>query len=386
MMLPSDPKRVLILTADAGFGHRKAATAIADALREVYTDACVVEIANPLSDKRVPAFLRDSQTDYDKLVRVMPDLYRFGYETSDTASISRVIEGALVMMLFNVLSDLVRQHRPDVVVTTYPLYQSPLAAIYGLYRNHVPLLTVVTDLATVHRVWFQRTCDMLIVPTEAVRQLALDYHIPACKLKVVGIPVHPDFVHRQGDKMSCRATLGWRSDLITVLIVGSKRVSNLRDLLRVLNHAGLPVQLAMVTGGDEALYNDLSDVEWHVAAHLYRLVKEMPLMMHAADCVISKAGGLIVSESLACGLPMILVNVIPGQETGNVEYVVNHGAGEWAKDPIGVLEILYHWLEREGALLAEKARHAQCLGRPQAAYDIADLIWEAASSTPGNSA
>jgi 1,2-diacylglycerol 3-beta-galactosyltransferase len=376
-MADSNPKRVLILTADAGFGHRSAANAVAAALREVYAESCAVEIANPLDDKRVPAFMRDSQADYDKLVRAMPDLYRFGYETSDKASISTVIEGALVMMLFNVLSDLVRKHRPDVVVTTYPLYQSPLAAVYGLYRSRVPLLTVVTDLATVHRVWFQRTCDLCIVPTEAVRALALEYRIPARKVKVVGIPVHPNFTRRDQDKPTLRAPLGWRSDLTTLLVVGSKRVRNLHDVLRVLNHARLPLQLAIVTGGDEALYADLSNVTWHTDVHLYRYVEDMPLLMHAADCVVSKAGGLIISETLACGLPMILVDVIPGQETGNAEYVVDNGAGEWAKDPIATLEILYHWLEQEGRVLAEKAHNAQYLGRPQAAYDIADLIWEA---------
>jgi len=372
----NDPKRVLILTADAGFGHRSAAIAVAEALREVYADLCSVEIANPLDDKRVPAFLRDSQTDYDKLVRTMPELYRIGYDTSDTATISTVIEGALAMMLFSVLSDLIQTHRPDVVVTTYPLYQSPLHMVFGLLRTHIPLITVVTDLITVHRIWFQRACNLCIVPTEAVKNLALEHHLPARKLKVVGIPVHPNFARQRKDRASLRAELGWQTDLTTLLIVSSKRVSNLHDILRVLNHAQLPLQLAIVTGGDEALYDDLVRWEWHIETHLYHLVKNMPTLMHAADCVMSKAGGLIVSESLACGLPMLLVDVLPGQETGNADYVVDNSAGDYTQDPITSLETLYHWLERDRRLLAERAHNARRLGRPHAAYDIADLIWE----------
>ncbi len=374
-----NPKRVLILTADAGFGHRSAANAIAAALQEVYGALCTVDIVHPLSDRRVPALLRHLQFDYDKLIRTMPDLYRVGYKTSDKTALSKVIDGALVVMMFEVMADLLRQYRPHGVVLTYPLYQAPLAAACGIIHHRPFLLTVVTDLATVHRVWFNRTCDLCVVPTEAVRDLALEYHLPPHKVKIVGIPVHPNFARWKQDKVTSRLMLGWRPELTTVLVVGSKRVRNLHDVLRVLNHAGLPLQLAVVAGGDEALYADLSDTTWHVEAHVYRFVQNMPALMHAADCVVSKAGGLIVSEALACGLPMVLVDVLPGQETGNADHVINNGAGELADTPIAALEILYHWLEHGGQQLAARARNAQHLGRPHAAYDIADLVWEAIS-------
>lgn len=373
------PKRILILTADAGFGHRSAANAISAALQESYADACSIEIVNPLNDKRVPIFLRESQTDYDKLVRTMPEFYKFWYETSDTAAISTIVDVALLPMLYDVLSDLVRKHRPDVIVTTYPLYQFPLYTVNNLRRRHVPLVTVITDLVSVHRVWFHRTCDLCIVPTEAVHQLGLEYHIPPHKLKIVGIPVHPNFARPTQEKASLRAELGWRADHSTLLVVGSKRVSNLREILRALNHARLPLQLVIVAGGDEALYNDLINWEWHVETHLYPFSKDMPTLMHAADCVMSKAGGLIVSESLACGLPMLLTNVLPGQETGNADYVVQNGAGALAEDAVTALEVLYHWLDQDGRQLAERAQNAQRLGRPRAAYDTADLIWEMAT-------
>ena len=376
-----NPKRILILTADAGFGHRSAAIAIAAALQEIYADSCAVEIVNPLDDKRTPLPLRESQSDYDKLVRIMPEFYRFWYETSDSAAGSTVIGMALLPMLLEVMSDLIRKHRPDVVVTTYPLYQFPLYTVNSLLRRHVPLVTVITDLVSVHRIWLHRTCDLCVVPTEAVRQLGLGYHIPERKLKITGIPVHPNFARQHEDRPSLRAELGWRTDLTTLLIVSSKRVSHLRDVLRAINHTRLPLQLAIVTGGDEALYNDLLQWEWHVETHLYQLVKTMPMLMHAADCVMSKAGGLIVSESLACSLPMLLVDVLPGQETGNASYVVQNGAGAYAKDPVTALEVLYHWLDQDGRQLAECAQNAQRLGRPHAAYDIADLIWEVAART-----
>jgi 1,2-diacylglycerol 3-beta-galactosyltransferase len=96
-----------------------------------------------------------------------------------------------------------------------------------------------------------------------------------------------------------------------------------------------------------------------------------------------KAGGLIVTEALACGLPLLLIDVLPGQEAGNADYVVQGGAGELAQDPVAALEILYHWFEKDAALLAERAEHARRLGRPRAAHEVAAHAWAAAERGPG---
>ena len=105
-------------------------------------------------------------------------------------------------------------------------------------------------------------------------------------------------------------------------------------------------------------------------------------MMRAADGIVCKAGGLIVTESLASGLPMMLIDVIPGQETGNAQYVIDGGAGRIAHDPIEALEIMCHWLNQGGQQLADQAANARQLGRPRAAYDIAELAWTAAQRGP----
>jgi 1,2-diacylglycerol 3-beta-galactosyltransferase len=175
-------------------------------------------------------------------------------------------------------------------------------------------------------------------------------------------------------------SLEWSPGLFTVLAVGSKRVEHLYDALRVLNHSGLPVQLVVVAGGDDGLYRRFQETEWHVETNCYNYVTEMGTLMRAADCILSKAGGLIVSEALACGLPLILVDVIPGQETGNANHVVSGNAGVLARDPIEVLETMYHWLEKDRSLYRRTAENARKLGHPRAAYDVADLAWAAASS------
>lgn len=381
----ADVKRVLILTADAGFGHRSAANAVAAALKERYGDRCQVEIVNPLDDKRVPAFLRDSQSDYDKIVRESPKLYRLGYEASDAVVPSTLVESALTVMLFEALSDLTRAYRPDVIVIAYPLYQSPLAAVYAFRRHTVPLLTIITDLVTVHRLWFSNAADFCLVPTTKVADLALEAGVAPDKVKITGIPVDPRLGQEKRSRAELRAELGWRLDWPVALAVGSKRVEHLPDTLRALNHSGLHLQLAVVAGGDESLYRELQATEWHLPTYVYNFVTDLPVMMHAADLLIGKAGGLIVTEALACGLPLLLIDVLPGQETGNAAYVVEGGAGELAATPLDALESLYHWLDRDGRLLAERARNASQLGRPQAAFEIADLAWTVAGQRPHKS-
>lgn len=375
-----DMKKILILTADYGFGHRSAANAIAEALRQTHGSQCSIEIVNPVDEPHAPAFLRDDQNNYDRLVRELPDLYNLGYQVSETRMAGSLLKTTWTLMLFTALREIVRQYEPDVIVTTYLFYQGILSAIFTVDKKHIPLLTVVTDLATVNRLWFHPAADLCLVPTPAVYDLAMEAGLPAEKVLITGLPVRLDLQLGDQDRRALRQALGWHPDLFTVLAIGSKRVVHLYDALRVLNHSGLTLQLVMVAGGDEELYKRFQETRWHVRAQVYDYVSEMGDFLKAADCVLSKAGGLIVSETLAAGLPLILVDVIPGQETGNAEYVVAGDAGTLAGDPIEVLEAACHWLENDCALYHQQAQNARRLGKPKAALEVADLIWSRINS------
>jgi UDP-N-acetylglucosamine:LPS N-acetylglucosamine transferase len=151
-------------------------------------------------------------------------------------------------------------------------------------------------------------------------------------------------------------------------------------MLNVFNHFGAPLQLAVVAGKDEELFRELQENEWHVPVHLYEFIENMAPLMHAADAIVCKAGGLIVTEALATGTPLMLVDVLPGQETGNAEYVVKNRAGDLVDEPILVLEALYHLLQKDARLLEERAQNARRLGRPESAYTVASMAWQAANS------
>ncbi len=272
----STDRKILILTADAGFGHRSAANAVHEALIETYGKHAQVEIVNPLEDRRTPFFLRESQTDYDIIVRNLPELYRFGYDASDATLPTVIFERALTVLLYEVLHDILKKHQPDAILTTYPLYQVPVQAIFTIQRYSIPFLTAVTDLATVHRIWFHAGVHALLVPNEQVRDLALTYHVPAKKIHITGIPVHPVLAHEQRPKAEIRASLGWQPDLPTLLAVGSRRVGGMPEILNVINHSGTRLQMAVVAGKDEQLFEQLQHTEWHQPVHLFEYADNMP--------------------------------------------------------------------------------------------------------------
>lgn len=373
----STAKKILILTADAGFGHRAAANAVAAALQERYGDECKIAIVNPLAARSTPRVLRRAQEDYDRMVKESPDLYRLGFEASDGPLPVTIVEQALIAMLYLSMRDVVEAHTPDAIVTTYPLYQAPLTALFTLSGRNIPVLTVVTDLVTVHSLWFNDDVDLCLVPTQAVLEKALDSGLPADRVKITGLPVNPALAH-PADKRALREQLGWPPDRIVALCTGSKRVTRLGPVTNVLDHSGWPLALALVAGGDQELEGRWRQQRWHQPAHVYGYVNNMANMMLAADFIVCKAGGLIVSEALAAGLPLLLVEAIPGQEEGNAAYVVDGAAGVLAKDPLQALETVCHWLENGGAGLAEGAARARALGQPHAAYRVAELAWEVA--------
>jgi 1,2-diacylglycerol 3-beta-galactosyltransferase len=371
-------KHILVLTADAGFGHRSAAVAIAAALEDAYSDRCRVEVINPLDDRRTPAFLRASQTEYDKFVRQMPNFWKLNYNISSTRVPAAVLERALTVLLFNVIRSILKQHRPDAVVSTHPFYPPALNAYITLRKLPIPYLTAVTDLTHIHRLWFNRGADYLLLPTQEAYQQALNRHFPAERLCVTGVPVNPAFVKETRSADEIRRELGWSPGVTTVLVVGSRRVKNLASVLNVLNHSGQTMQLVVVAGGDDELFAQMQAMQWHHPAHLYNYVDTMPTFMKASDLIVSKAGGLVVTESLACGKPLLLVDVTPGQEMGNAQYVLHYGAGELAENPMQVLEILCHWLENDSQLLRQRAAISASLGRPSSAYTVADYALQAA--------
>ena len=377
-----DPLRILILFADYGFGHRAASLALKAALEQLYGEQVVVEMVNPIDDPAAPGFLRKEQQRYDRRVTETPQLYKLGYEIGDMAVTADLLESSMIVLLHDAVRKAIKLFRPHAILCTYPFYLPTLSGIYTLSGEYIPTLTVVTDFTDVNKLWFNSVAELTAVPTGIARQHALERGLIPDSVLITGIPVMPAIANEVRSKAEIRQELGWDADTFTLLAVGSKRVRNLPEALHVLNHSGLPLQLTLVAGGNDSLFSSFQKTEWHHTAHIYNKVSNIPTMLNAADALLCKAGGLITSEALAAGLPLLYMDVIQGQETGNVEYILEQGAGELATDPVIALETLYHWLEHGATLLRERATNARRIAHPEAAVEIAQLAYLAAERGP----
>jgi 1,2-diacylglycerol 3-beta-galactosyltransferase len=390
--------KVLILTADAGFGHRSAANAVAEALLNQQDTEIEVKIQNLLDDPSTPALLRNTQTDYDKLIRESPRLYEFGYESSDKPIPTQLAQIGLSAMLFKSFSNEMQDFRPDLIVNTYPLYHPPAqswylineaswtseeiakflpqSAIskYSFQGRHVPFITVITDLVSVHLMWMSLLPDAYCVATEQMRDQVIKNGLSPNKVFCTGIPVNSVFSSETRSKVELRKSFGWNPEKTTVLAIGSKRVTNLIEELNAINQSGFDLQLIMAAGGDENLYRMMINTEWNLPVKIYNFTRELPLMMLASDLVVTKAGGLVTSESLAAGLPIILIDILPGQEEGNAFFVEKNGAGKVMSDPVKMIETLSDWLRNDRAGLKAAAANAKIIGKPDSSKQIAKLI------------
>jgi 1,2-diacylglycerol 3-beta-galactosyltransferase len=229
-----------------------------------------------------------------------------------------------------------------------------------------PLAVVITDLVNVQSLWFSDMATMHFVPTPAIRQQAYENNVPATRVRLTGLPVNPEIARETRSQAELRREFGWDENLSTCLVVASPRTQKMMEMGQALDR--IPgLQVVVVCGGNSELYDELKQAEWEGNVHLYDWVDQMPQMLKASD--------FIVSESLASGLPMIIPEALPGQETGNWKYVVENQAGVWAPTTEEVLQTTTSWLKDGCALLKEVQANARSLGKPEAAYDIARVVW-----------
>lgn len=367
-------ENILILTADAGYGHRRAAQAIEAALQDLYGASCSVVIANPFEEPDMPQLLKGIEQGYDDMVVHDPGLYRASYKATNVPAVAGLIQDVAATTMHKAIEKLVVAHQPRAVINTYPAFTEAVIQVIQDSGQDVPVAVVVTDLIDVHSLWFHRQASITFVPTDRVYRQAVEHGLPEQRVYLSGLPVHPDFSLEKREKAAIRRALGWDIELPTALIVGSPRSTDIPVMANLLDQSGLPLQIAVVSGGALEAYEELQEATWQGVVHTYGRVENMAEMMHAADFIICKAGGLIVSEALACGLPLILYEALPGQEAGNVRYVVENGAGVWAPGPVGALAAVYSWLAGGGRDLETYREAAERAGYPRAAYEIAEQI------------
>ncbi len=370
--------RILIATATAGAGHLQAAAALAETwkVRRPRDEVKVVDVL-----EFTPSLYRKAYSEgYARLVAKAPEVYGAFFRRSDEPRLMRRsaplrrLAGRTVAPGF---VRLVKEFRPRAVVCTHFL---PVEILGGAGRpKGAPFLaTVVTDYEA-HAMWQDAGLDLTCVATPETKARLVARGVPAREVAVTGIPVSPRFAAAPS-RRAARLRHGLRDDLPVLLVLaGGFGMGPLASVAEALQAVKRPLQLVVVCGRNEALRREVGAGERRHPMQVLGFTREMPSLMAAADLIVTKPGGLTVSEALAVGRPLLIINPIPGQEEANAGFLLEHGAAAQANRPEDLASKVEGLLS--GGRLAALARAAKGLGRPRAAEAVLETVIMAADAS-----
>ena len=363
--------RVLILSASAGAGHVRAAEAIELALREEFPDAHVVN--QDILRLTNAAFRHFYGRTYFDVVARAPHLVGYLYDRLDRPAKWKRLDRARArfqrLVHLRRVVDLIESHPWDVIINTHFLSAEVIASLKDAGRCDVPQVTVTTDFY-VHHMWVKDHVERYYTATdEAAVNLAP--RVPAGSVEVTGIPVHPAFA-KPLDPAACRERQRLAHDRPVVLqLGGGLGLRPMEQVHREILSSRRPLHLVSVTGRNAVAREKLDRVPCppHHRRTVLGFTSQMHELLAATDVVVSKPGGLTTSESLAIGTSMIVVDPIPGQETRNADYLLEHGAAVKV-NALASLGFKLEGLLSDGDRLTRMRAAARRLGKPRAAFDV----------------
>ena len=364
-----------MLSVSAGAGHVRAADAVVKAASTAKPPLIATHL--DLLTLVPKDFRKLYGEQYIRLVEKLPQLWSYLYSTTDRPSRDSLIgklKRAAEKLNTRKLNAEIERFAPDVILCTHFLPAELLSRQKSKGRSLPPIWVQVTDF-DVHALWVHSHVDRYCVANEEVAFRLADRGVPRERITVTGIPVMPQF-SAPLDRAICAGELGLKPETFTVLMMaGGAGVGGL-DLLaeRVLRLPD-PPQLVALAGRNAELLQRLKALARQHPGKLFPLgfTTTVERVMTAADLVVTKPGGLSVSECLAKQRPMLLVSPIPGQEERNADYLLESGAAIKAVDGATFVFKLAN-LMAEPARLAAMSAAAARIGRPGAAADVVALI------------
>jgi 1,2-diacylglycerol 3-beta-galactosyltransferase len=362
--------RILILFSDTGGGHRAAARALTDALKQL-DPTCDVTVADPLMSQG-PAVVRRLASLYSPMIQRSRAAWGAVYHSSNTKPTFAAIRAVFGPGVRKVIIDLVARHDPDVVLSVHPLLNHIAYQAITKCGRPRALMTVITDLVDFHRGWTYSRADLVVAPTELARKVALRRRVPADRIKLLGLPVDLRFrPPAPGEKQALRRRYGLDEARFTVLVMGGAAgVGNLIKQVRVLAWEPHQWQVIAVCGRNEKLRSRLARVRFATPTLVLGFVDNMPELMRASDVVVTKAGPGAIAEALATGVPILVTGFLPGQESPNVDFVVEAGFGAFTPRENDLLDEV-RVLAEGGPTWQEMSRKAAEMAHPYASSDIA---------------
>lgn len=364
--------KVIFLYASLNSGHQRAAHAIKEALLkddpEIETmDIEALNFSYPAIGKKLHEIYMIMATNLSRFYDFLWDNVTIERRITKLKEI--VNKGSL-----NKFEDLFSMFPAKAAVCTQALPCGFLSMLKEKRGFSFKLLAVVTDY-DVHAYWIYDQVDFFCVGTAAMRDKLLKRGVSDEKIKVIGIPVSSQF-YPSINKDFWKEELGIRKDLPCVLVMGgSYGVGPLKEIIMSLDQVKVDFSMLVVAGKNKKLHKTIEKLskKSKKTIKLFGYTSHISQLMQAGDILITKPGGLTVSEALCVGLPMIINKGVMGQESGNFKYLIENGAAVSGDGPADIGRILEKIIRDESAL-AVMRNNALKIAKPKAASEISQIV------------
>lgn len=371
-------KRVLLMYISNNSGHHRAALALEKALKILATDIEVMTIdslnyTNPLLEKVI-------HRTYMGVIKNRPEVWEYLYDNPKVFRNFCKLRELIHRFNSGKLKVLLDDFKPDAIACTQAFPCGMVADYKSSFGLDTPLIGVLTDCYP-HSYWLFDSVDYYIVNSEAATAKLMEHGIPREKIKILGIPIDPKFSEK-ADIEKITVKIGLETGLPVVLIMGGGQgLGPIPEIVSYLNRISVNIQMLIVTGSNKNLLNwvERKKQGFKMRTFIYGYVYNIDELMAVSTLVITKPGGLTISEAVSKNLPIIIINPIPGQEAKNTEYLLKEGVAVKADSTLDVA-ILTEALLSHRSKLEHMRQNARKIAKPNSAVDIARLILTCSNS------
>ena len=358
--------KILILTAGFGEGHNAAAHALATACNAVQGDG-TAKVVDAFA-LAAPQLNRVVRHGYLGLINRAPFVWRAAYSWLDRSSLAPRLMRSLGRER-RALGRVIAAEQPALLCSTYPVYGYLLEGLAAEGFTLPPHYNIVTDSITINSLWWRARCDGWFVPNDDSAGIMRQAGVADRQLYVLGFPVNPRFAV-EGATLAPPDLASGASPRVLYIInsATSRAAQTARRLL-----ADTDWGITCTVGRNRRLGDELTELarRRRAPARILGWTDEIPTLLLTHHAVVSKAGGATTQEALAARCPMIVNQVVPGQEQGNCELLLRHRIGARAETPARVLAELSRAFRDRGAVWQQWRRALEPLSRPDAAHRIA---------------
>lgn len=340
---------ILILSASTGGGHMRASKAIEGYMTQQNKNINVKIVDSLLYIS--PILNKTITGGYVYLATKTPRLYGKLYDLTNKDHKLANFVTRVNNIFANKLLPLIEDFKPDVIITTHPFPTEMVSRLKSKKEINIPLICIMTDYAP-HKAWINEKVDAYIVANDDMVGKMVNEGVDLKCIYPYGIPVDEVFFEEK-EKQLVLEDLGLDGNLPTILMMaGSFGVNNVFDVYKNIVDIDLEFQIILVTGRNQKLYNHFEDVIGNSPkkTKLIYFTNEINKFMQASDIIITKPGGLTVTEALACNIPMAVFDAIPGQEEENAEFLLKHNMAVRIKDGDSCRKAIVELLNDENKL------------------------------------